>query len=166
MAPEIESELESNFESGTVGQRAAAALRLLTIRQRDWVVRFVSTGNALASTRAVYRCKTDGSARVQSYALKSHPKIKRVLAVLDGVTEREIFLRKLEKSIDAADPGSVAQMRLHSLYARVAFGHTDGRSIRPEKADAEDDDGVQKFAVGSVVQQGGKRYKIVAEEIA
>jgi hypothetical protein len=146
----------------SVGQRAAAALRKLTIRQREWVVLYVAGKDALAATQAVYKASTLESARVMAWELKTHPKIQAVLAILDGVTEREIYLRKLEKSIDAADSGSVAQLRLHALYARVAFGASDGRNIRAEGASADDEDLVP---VGKTVEKDGKRFKVTLVEV-
>ena len=153
-----------------VGKRIAAVLRTMTSKQRDWVCRFVDTKNALATTKTVYRCKSDKSARVMSFKLKAHPKVKAVLAIMDGMSEREIYLKQLAKDRDACEPGSVAHQRFHALYARVAFGVSTGKrpgTPDPEFDDDSEDDGVEMVPLGKLIERpDGKRYRVTLVEVS
>jgi hypothetical protein len=105
-----------------VGNRVAALFHEMTPKQRAWLGGYVATGDALATTKTIYKCKSDRNAKVMSYELRRHPNVKAILSILAGKSEREIYLEKLAKDCDAAEPGSMARYRMHALYAQVAFG--------------------------------------------
>jgi hypothetical protein len=167
-----------------VGKRIASLLREMTPKQRAWIQKFITTSDALVTTKAVYKCKSDQNARILSYEIRKNPKVVAVLDVLNGASESDSrltasaseqkkqakkvrrYLKKLAKDLDLAEPGSTARQRLHALYARVAFNVGDGRLVRGLVADSdEDDDGVERFKIGETFKQDGKRYKVVAEEV-
>lgn len=137
---------------------------LLTTKQRRWVNEFISTGDALGATRTAY-----GDSRPDSYVamltgkLLDAPNVRAVLSLFYGRTEKEQFLLDLQQTI-AREKGGAAKVAAMRMFARLKFGIEAENPDPGDPADTESP--VQKFAIGTVLVQDDKRYRVVAEEIS
>ena len=134
----------------------------LTPRLKMWCATYSLHRDAVAATRAVYKCKTDHNAKIMSYEIRKHKNVSVCIALLDGKTERDIFIDGLRETIQRAPAGGHVRLRAQALLARLLYGVTE-----PEESDADEPkpkrkrkSSVQKFKVGDIVKQEGKNYRV------
>jgi phage terminase small subunit len=147
--------------------------QVLTEKQRTFVVRYISSGTATGlydSVRAVRDAYGDvKNAAVLSSQLLGQKKIKRVLDLHFGRTESPYdsmmaeLTKALKKSIRTdRKTGSLSTATMRAMDFFEEHEKKKTAALKP----AEPEDGVQKYAVGDVVLQDGKQYRIVAQEVA
>ncbi len=104
--------------------------RHLTPKMQEWISTylqgFLDTGkfDVLAATKAAYVCKNDESTRVLGYQITGNPKIILALNRFFGVTQKDLFLKQLERAIYDKKI-TLAQIRALELAAH-ANGWTTG----------------------------------------
>jgi hypothetical protein len=135
----------------------------LTGPMQKLVETFLQTGNKFAAVKLAYKPKSDKNARVMVYSLFSNPRIVAVLAIANGVDpEMKNFDIELQRAI--RNPKTTRnQVTALRLFAQL-HGFIPS-SIPPYESAANSDSNPQMFAIGSVIVQGGKKYRVLAEEI-
>jgi Fe2+ or Zn2+ uptake regulation protein len=133
----------------------------LTDPQRRLVEVFLETGNKLKAVQAAYKCGSEKSARVMTYTVFRLPNVIACLAAANGSDpEREKFNAELQRMIRnrKVTRNQISVMRL--------LAQTRGYLFTLPEPDAENESEPQKFAIGSIIVQDGKRYEVRAEEIS
>ena len=117
-------------------------------------------GDALVATRMAYHCKSEKNARCMTYELRKHKDIVACLEFFKGPITRDEFMLELKETILRAEPGSVAQVRAQSLYARLAYGDSIRR--RAPQRSKPSSDPPAKFKVGDIVLADGVKHRVTA----
>ncbi len=119
----------------------------LTPKMRKFVLAyvrgFIDAGkfDALAAAKVAYVCKSDQTARCIGYQLLANPKIVLAVNQFFGLSQKEGFLRRLERAIYDKDI-TIAQVRALELTAQ-ANGWTTGLPrhqdlrVKPPKSGAK-----------------------------
>jgi hypothetical protein len=135
----------------------------LTTQQKVWTSAFIANGGSTSSaTMKAYPRAKKSSVPAMSWELLKNPRIRAVLDFWAGKDDRVRMVEIVRKQLDAAEPGSVSASRLTQQLERLLLGAPEaGR--RPGEPKKESDS--QRFKVGDVVEQDGKRYRIEAVEV-
>jgi hypothetical protein len=148
--------------------------QVLSERQRIFVIRYIASGTSTGvydSLRAVHDAYGDvKNEAVLSSQLLGQKKIKRVLDLHFGRTEPSQYdsmmaelTKALKKSLRTdRKTGSLSTATMRAMDFYQAHEQKKAAAVKP----AEPEDGVQRFAIGDIVRQDGKQYRIVAQEIA
>jgi hypothetical protein len=132
----------------------------LTEPQKKLVETFLQTGSKLKAVQAAYKCGSEKSARVMSYPVFRLPNVIACLAVANGSDpEREKFNAELERMIRNR------KVTRNQISAMRLLAQTRGYLVTLPEPNAENAGEPQKFAIGSIIVQDGKRYEVRAEEI-
>jgi hypothetical protein len=153
----------SNEAPVTWDEFAASAQWLaLTPRQKVWTVAYLASNDETFATTMAYDRKNAESMRIQRYEVRRHPVVRSAIGLFRG-NERETLLDDVRRTAQKAEPGSVAQVRALSLYARLA-GYVTSEAVETEKpAEKRAEKPVSpKFKVGDVATLDGKTYRITA----
>ena len=95
----------------------------LTPKQQLLVESYIASGgDKLFATQSAYQNKTQEFARQNSYFYFANARVKAVLNLWLGKTERELLIEAVEDQIRHAEKGSVAMQRLLSQLATLKFG--------------------------------------------
>jgi hypothetical protein len=132
----------------------------LTSQRKVWVAAFLTMGDALVATRMAYHCKSEKNARCMTYELRKHKDIVACLEFFKGPITRDEFMLELKETIQRAEPGSVAQVRAQSLYARLAYG--DSTRPRAPQRSKSSSDAPAKFKVGDICVQDHKTFRVTS----
>lgn len=153
----------------------------ITSSQRSFISRYISSGavsgtyDPVSAVKSAYKVSEKNAAGLASRLL-AHKKIQRILDLHFGrtaQTEMDTLLVALAKAIKisirrdmkAGGTLSVATMKAMQFYeSHVAEAKRAAVAVA-EPQEGETQDSVQKFAIGSVIEQEGKRYRVVATEI-
>jgi hypothetical protein len=144
--------------------------QITSARMAHWVEiylqGFLDTGrfDATAATRAAYVFSTPESYRTLGCQVRSSKKVQTVVSLFLKAVQRDILfdLAEIQRAIDAAEPGSVAQHRLISLKARMR------RGIQSEPEDDESAESTGKLVretPASRVPPGCKPVRDAAGEL-
>jgi hypothetical protein len=130
----------------------------LTDPQRRLVEVFLQTGNKLNAVQAAYKCKSEQTARVMVYSYFANPRIIVALAVANGGDpEREKFNAELERAI--RNP-KTTRNQVSALRMKAQLNGYLGTVPEPLNENEP-----QKFPIGAIIIQSGKKYRVVAEEL-
>ncbi len=152
----------SNEAPVTWDEMAASSQWLaLTPRQRVWVVGFLATNDEVWATKMSYEGNNPEVLRTKRYEVRRNPAVRCAIGFFRG-NERETLLDEVRESIRKSEPGSVAQVRALSLYARLAgfVAPEGGEAEKPAEKVAENP--VHKFRVDETFTQKGIRYRVTA----
>jgi hypothetical protein len=110
--------------------------KLLTIRQQTFVSEYIRSGvesgtyDTLFAVTRSYRPKNAEVASVMAAQVMGNSKVKDVLDLHFGRTEKDAFLRELKKTIQHST--GIAKVRAQAIYARLAFGYDEPGDDAPE----------------------------------
>jgi hypothetical protein len=135
----------------------------LTLAQKIFVKAYIlNDGNAVDACRKAYPEAKASSIRSMGWEVRHS---KNVVACLDwwaGRDDRARMIEIITKQLEAAEIGGVAASKFAAQLERLLLGAPEaGR--RPGEPKEESDS--QRFKVGDVVEQDGKRYRIEAVEV-
>jgi hypothetical protein len=136
----------------------------LTDKQRDLVTEFTRNGgDKVGAVHVAYRCRNRAAAQKRVYIIFSSQAVSACLALLQGNDPVVVFMADLTRATNNKhiNPAQVAALRLRALVG----GFIPGTQPTAEPAAAAADEGVQRFPIGSVIIQSGKKYKVIAQEI-
>jgi hypothetical protein len=141
--------------------RETAAFKKLRQRQQALVENYLSNGgDEVSAITAVYKC-SQTSARTERYVMFQNPKILEVLALAAGAESPALarFTAELERAMRSkhTTPQNIKALQ---LFARV-----HGLAVSVPEPESKDKDERQKFCVGDIVTQAGKKYRIEAVEL-
>jgi hypothetical protein len=144
--------------------RETQAYQNLSAKQQLMVETFLETGSKVKAVLAASSCK-ESSARTQSYFYFSRIDVRECLEVANGVDPK--LARAAAERLQWNDDvnrliGSKNTTRIQIAALRLK-AVAQGYLMPEETAKA---DGRQKFAVGDIVVQDGKKFRIVAQEIS
>jgi hypothetical protein len=128
--------------------------------QRAWILKLVTTGDIRQATVESYpKAKRLGQQYISQLGAKNlaSPHVRAALARYYGWDDKQKFLADLDAQIRRSK--SADRAPLLALKAKVMLG-IDAPTLSAVAAEPE-----QTFAVGSVVEQNGRKYEIVAREI-
>jgi hypothetical protein len=163
-----------------------AAFSALTAKQGIFVLEFLKhylatgTFDATAATQEAYECKSKDHARVFSYQLIAHPRIRLAIhsyledspAIASMKMERQLLIDEVTKAIRHAEPGSVAHSKLLVQKERLLFGIKAGRleveeDSQPVEAEVAEPiaapdlvKGMKGMKVGDTVKVRGLAYRV------
>lgn len=150
---------------------ASREYRALTDRQRKWVdIVFRENDPERATREAFDVTANDAYAKMLQGKLETSPRVRAAIHLFYGYTEREAFLQDLKTDLRRSKPGSTARTKFAAMYAKLAFGvepedpETPAADSEPTTAESGAVS-VQKFPIGSVIEQDGRKYRVVAQEI-
>ena len=115
---------------------------VLKPKQRMFVISYIRSGldtgryDAEFAVRSAYEM-CEKSVAVMACQLLANKKIRAILDLHFGRSDRDKFLAELQETIRKAAPGSVSQVRAQSLYARMKFGVNDEPRVRSQEPEAE-----------------------------
>jgi len=164
----------ANNRMGITELMALEAFQVLTEKQRTFVVRYIASGTTTGtydSLRAVHDAYGADvkNASVLSSQLLGQKKIKRVLDLHFGRTEPSPYdsmMMELTKALRRSikhdkKTGSLSTATMRAMDFFEAHEKQKAAALKP----TEPEDGVQRFAIGDVIVQDGKKYRVAAEEI-
>jgi hypothetical protein len=162
LQPQIEARL------GSTALMVTSEFAQLTAKQKAFVLAYISHGlttgdyDATAAAQAAYDCAKPETARVLGWETLGKSKVKAVLNLHfrrspeDSLNLILTDLHKaIRKSLRKDGVPSVATIESIKWYERQL------RKFQPKNTEPEDD-GIQRFAVGQIVEQDGRRYRIDA----
>jgi hypothetical protein len=137
--------------------RRTQIFRALPKRMAALVEAFLTNGgNKVAAILSAYSC-SEKSARVMAHNYFSKPRVLECIAVANGEDpDRAKFLAALDRAIHNRKTTS------REVEALKLFAATHGYGTGEDENENEP----QKFAIGSIIVQSGKKYRVTAEEIA
>ena len=138
---------------------------LLTDHQAKFVTEYIKTGDLRAAAKDAYHVQDERQLLRSAAQVMRNPKVASMLDKYAGKSPqspREIALTCLERKIrkgivNAAELKLYAQ--LNGILPRSPSRH-DPKKESPKPDEAEP----QKFAIGTVIEQAGKKYQVVAQE--
>jgi hypothetical protein len=139
--------------------QASDAWKALTPRLKMWIVKYAEARDAVAATRAACKCKNEKNARLLSYHVRSHKKVKACIALLEGKSERDLFIESLRETVRKSTPGSIASLRGHSLLARMLY-HDKPPADELSEVEPERKKRKPKHFVGQRITQDGVEYTV------
>jgi hypothetical protein len=96
-----------------------------TPKMRCWLVRLIESNfDYTAATVRAFECHNPRNSQIFSFAIRRWPKIRACLDLYLGRDERESFLADLKETIRREK--GIAKVRAQALYARMAFGVSEG----------------------------------------
>jgi hypothetical protein len=160
-APALEPTTEMTSTEQLYSTRPWGAL---SAKQRLWVETFIrSNGDAVLSTQTAFDCVSERNAKILSYEISDNPKIRAVLDLYYGRTERDSLSDRLKQQIEDGSL-TVAQERGFRLLAELRGWVSP---TLPRKNQAEPASSVQeasapesRYAVGDVVLIAGKKCRV------
>jgi len=137
--------------------RRTEVFRALPKRMAALIENYLSNGgDKIKAILSSYSCG-EKSARVMAHNYFSKPRVLECIAVANGEDpDRAKFLAALDRAIHnkKTTPREIEALQ---LSAKV---HGYGTN------EVENGDAPQKFAIGSIIVQRGKKYRVIASEIA
>ena len=128
----------------------------LTLAQKVFVKAYIlNDGNALDAARKAYPEASAVSIRSMGWEVRHNPKVVAALDWWTGKDDRARLIELVKKQIESAEAGSVAASRLLAQLERLTVGASIGRPPEPK-------DGEPTFAIGTVLEQNGVRYRVEA----
>jgi hypothetical protein len=132
--------------------------------QKAFVCAFVSNGgNAKEATRRAYPAAKKTSISPLTWEILKSPRVRAVLDLYENRANREKIIEAVKANLDVAEKGSVAAQRLLSQLERLVLGAESENPSAPSAAPAPGER--PKYAVGEIVRQHGKRFRIEAVEL-
>jgi hypothetical protein len=117
---------------------------------------FLETGDKVKSTLSVFHCKSEETARTMAHNYFGKARLMGCIAVANGQDPvRAKFDAELERAIHNK------KVNQHQVGALQLFAKIHGYGM----AEVENENDPQKFAIGSVIVQDAKRYRVMAQEI-
>lgn len=133
-----------------------------TPKQQFWLERFIESGDPTLATAETYKCSSARNCKILSYEIPQQVRVRAVLDLYYGRTNREAFLNKLQRQIETGDL-SIAQIEatkflcslrgwmsptLPNIHGRVSAGEHTASSAP------------KLYKVGDTCTQDGIAYRI------
>jgi hypothetical protein len=138
----------------------------LTFGQQEFIRVYLSTGgDAKLGVLAAFPQTADKNIRTRISHIMSQPTVRRLIEIASGVSERDSILAEVGDAIrksmrhDLKDGGSLS---IASKDLIKFFVEQLGQPLTPED---ESEDRSTKYAIGSLIRQNGKVFRVIAQEV-
>jgi len=163
-----------NERTGITEIMKAECFQVLTEKQKTFCVRYIVSGTQTGTYDALKAVQESYGVSIKNAVslgcqLLGQQKIKRVLDLHFGrpaPNEYDLMMAELTKALKKSirhdkKTGSLSTATMRAMDFFEAHEKQKAAAAKP----AESEDGVQRFAIGEIVRQDGKQYRIVAQEI-
>jgi hypothetical protein len=138
----------------------------LTFGQQEFIRVYLSTGgDAKSGVLAAFPLTADKNIRTRISHIMSQPTVRRLIEIASGVSERDSILAEVGDAIRKSmrhDLKGGGSLSIASKDLIKFFVEQLGQPLT--RAD-ESVDGSQKYAIGSLIRQNGKVFRVIAQEV-
>jgi hypothetical protein len=131
----------------------------LTTQQKLFCETFIgSGGDAVLAAQVAYDCASERNARILSYEISNNEKIRAVLDLCYGVSEKDRFMDRLKKRIEDGSL-TIAEWNGMRLLCRLKGWAAPASATKAELENSETPD-EPRYAVGDIVLVDGKKCRV------